>query len=134
MNQRIFNTIGWLILLGMTITWIFHGYTNIFLLLLPIVVICFSIYDGSIKKLKIINGFSVMQVLLMIGTFILAVAIAFGIIQGAGYVIREFLHLQGWIKAVIQFIVVIFALYPAKYLFGTVLLKVVENVKAQRIS
>lgn len=75
-----------------------------------------------------------MQVLLMIGTFILAVAIAFGIIQGAGYVIREFLHLQGWIKAVIQFIVVIFALYPAKYLFGTVLLKVVENVKAQRIS
>lgn len=134
MNKKLFNIAGWLILLGMTIIWIFYGYTNLFLLFIPIVTLCFSIYDGSIKKLKIVKKLTFSQILLIIGALILAIAIAFGFMLLAGYIIRDLLNLQGWIKTVSQFVAILLALFPARYLYVTVLLKVVEDVKTQQPS
>lgn len=111
----------------MAIIWIFYGYTNWFLLCLPVATICFSIHDGSIKEWKIIKRFSVKQVLIIIGMFIVAVALAFGLIMLAKYLIQDMLHLQGWVKTVSQFAAVILALFPAQYLFSSILLKFSEE-------
>lgn len=111
----------------MAMTWIFYGYTNLFLLFLPIATICFSIHDGSIKEWKIVKRFSVKQVLTVIGTFMIAVAMAFGLIMLAKYLIQDIFHLHGWVKTVSQFVAVILALFPAQYLFSSILLKFTEE-------
>lgn len=128
MKKKVFNRVGWLILLGMAITWILYGYTNWFLLCLPAATICFGIHDGSIKEWKIVKRFSAKQVLIVIGTFVIAVATAFSLIMLANYLIQDMLHLQqGWVKTVSQFIAVILALFPAQYLFSSTLLKFSEE-------
>ncbi len=127
MNKKTFNTIGWLILLGMTITWILYGYTNWFLLFLPIATICFSIHDSSIKEWKIVKRFSFKQVLIIIGTFIIAVGVALGLIMLARYLIQDIFHLHGWVKTVSQYTAVILSLFPAQYLFSSTLLKFSEE-------
>lgn len=81
---------------------------------------------------KNVKKFTVFQALLIIGTLILAIAIGFGFMQLAAYIIRDFLNLHGWIKTVSKVIAILIALIPARYLYATVLLKVVEEVKTQQ--
>ena len=131
MNNKWFNRGGWFILLGMAVTWIFYGFSNIFIFLILAARICFSIYDGSIKKWKIGKRLSLLQIFRVIGVFIVAVAIAFGIIMLAFYLIRDIFHLSGIVKTIAQFIAVMIALFPASYLLQLNLKKVIKNVKAQ---
>jgi len=51
LNKKMFNIIGWILLLVMGVFWIVFGYSNWYLLLLPLSYINFSISDGSIKKI-----------------------------------------------------------------------------------
>ena len=92
MNKKVFNIIGWIILLGMGISWIWIGYSSWYLLLLPMAHISFAINDGSIKKLRKIKQMSILQVILILFAFVVSVAIAFGLMQSASYVINDILH------------------------------------------
>ncbi|PWA07904.1 disulfide bond formation protein DsbD [Pueribacillus theae] len=130
MNKKVFNIIGWLLLLGMASLWIGFGYSSWYLLLLPSAYIFFSIYDGSMnKKLIMMKKLSMRQVILIIFAFISSVAIVFGLIQLANYLINHMLQLQGWIKTLSQFIAVIISLYPVKFTFGNVVYRVSADNK-----
>lgn len=131
MNKRVFNTIGWILLLGMAASWIMFGYSNWYLLFLPFARLSFSIYDGSIRKLKKIERLSMLQIILIVLSFILSVGIAFGLIQLANFIINDKLHLQGWIKTLSQIIAVILSLYPVKFTFGSVIYKVASDLNAK---
>lgn len=107
----------------MATIWFVYGYTSWFLLFIALITICFSIYDGSIKEWKMVKRFSMKQVFLVIGTFIIAVALAFASIMLAKFTIQDLLHLQGWLKTVSQYVAVILALFPAQYLFSFIFLR-----------
>ena len=128
MNKKMFNSIGWILLLGIVVLWIGYGYSDWYLLLLPLSYIFFSISDGSIRELKNRNKMSISQVFLILFAFIVSVGIVFGLIQLANYVINDVLGLTGWIKTTSQFITVILSLYPVKFTFGSVVYKVMSDV------
>lgn len=129
MSKKIFNTIGWMILVGMGISWIWIGYSSWYLLLLPVAYISFSINDGSIKKLAKIKQMSILQVILILIAFVVSVAIVFGLIQLASYLINDILHLTGGIKTLSVMIAIILSLYPVKFTFGSVVYKVMDSVR-----
>lgn len=132
MNKKVFNIIGWILLIGMGASWIVIGYSSWYLLLLPLAYICFSISDGSIKKAKKIRKMSVSQVVLILLSFVVSVGIVFGLIQLANYVINNSLHLTGWMKTFSQIIAVILSLYPVKFTFGSVVYKVTSDLNAKK--
>lgn len=121
MNKKLFNIIGWTLLLGMGVSWVVFGYSNWYLLLLPLATLSFSIRDGTIKKLRKV---SMPQVFLLVFALALSVGVVFGLIQFANYLINDIYELTGWIKSVTQVIAIIIALYPVKLLFGSVVYKV----------
>lgn len=121
MNKRVFNIIGWILLLGMLTSWIRLGYLDLYLILLPAAYVCFSINDNSIKKIKKV---SILQVVLILFAFIASVGIVFGLIQLANYLINDKLHLTGWMKTFSQFIAVFLSLYTLKLAFNRVVFKI----------
>ncbi|PIC77551.1 disulfide bond formation protein DsbD [Sporosarcina sp. P19] len=134
MNKKIFNTIGWILLLGIGVSWIAFGYTDWYLLLVPLTYMCFSISDGSISKMKNIKKIKVSQIVFILLAFIVAVGIVFGLIQLANYLINDRLGLTGWVKTLSQFIAIIFSLIPIQFAFGSVIYKVfgdMNSTKAQ---
>ena len=133
MNKKVFNIIGWVLLLGMGASWIGFGYSSWNLLILPLTYICFSIYNGKIKRLEIIKQMTISQVILILFAFIVSVGIAFGLFQLANYLINERLHLTGWLKTFSQFIGVILSLYPVKFTFWSIVYKVIGNLNGKRI-
>ncbi|MCF2132442.1 hypothetical protein L1I79_39500 [Strepomyces sp. STD 3.1] len=133
MNKRVFNIIGWILLLGIGVSWIAFGYLDLYLILVPSAYICFSINDGRIKKLRKIKKLSIQQVILILFAFIASVGIVFGFIQLANYLIKDKLYLQGWMKTISQFIAVILSLYPVKFTFGSVVYKVNNNLNTKSI-
>lgn len=126
MNKKVFSIIGWVILFGMGISWIWIGYSSWYLLLLPLAHISFSINDGSIKKLGKIKQLSILQVLLILFAFVVSVAVVFGLMQLASYLINDLLHLTGGIKTLSVIIAIILSLYPVKFTFGSVVYKVMD--------
>lgn len=68
-NRKIFNIIGWLLLLGVTVLWFSYGYLDIYLFVIPAAALCFAISDGSIKKLNKIKKLTILQVLKIIFSF-----------------------------------------------------------------
>jgi len=131
-SKKTFNVIGWIILLGMGASWIVFGYSNWYLLLLPIASISFSISDGSIKKLEKIKQMSILQLTLILFAFVVSVAIAFGLIQLASYLINDILHLTGVIKTLSVIVAIILSLYPVKFTFGIVVYKVANDLNGTR--
>lgn len=131
MTKKISNICGWMLVVGIAFLWIVYGYLDWYLLLLPAAYLCFSISDGSIKKLKKLKKLSVRQTMIIIFSFIASVAIVFVLIQLANILINDWLQLQGWVKTCSQFIAVIVSLYPVKFTFGSVLYKVNEDVEAR---
>lgn len=121
MKKQTFNTIGWILLLVLGISWIVYGYSSWYLLLLPLTYICFSISDGSIKKLE---KLSISQFLLILFALVVSVGIVFGLIQVANYLINDQLHLTGIIKTISQIIAIILSLYPVKFTFGSIVSKI----------
>lgn len=128
-----FNTIGWILLLGIGISWIAFGYSGWFLLLLPLTYIIFSISDGSISKFNNIKKIKVSQVVLILIAFIVAVGIVFGLIQLANILINDVLGLTGWIKTISQFVAIILSLIPIQLAFGSVIYKVIGDVNSTKV-
>lgn len=129
MSKKTFNIIGWILLLGMGTSWIWFGYSSWYLLLLPMAYISFSINDGSIKKLGKIKQMSILQVIIILFAFVMSVAIVFGLIQLANYLINDILRLTGGIKTLSVIIAVILSLYPVKFIFGSVVYKVMDATR-----
>lgn len=119
-----FSMVGWILLLEMGVWWIGFGYSSWFLLLIPLISICFSISDGSIKKIKKAKHISVSQGILILFAFLLAVGIAFGLIWLSSYFINDILHLTGWVKTIWVIIAIIILLYPVKFAFWGIVYKV----------
>ena len=125
MNRKIGSIIGWILLLVIGVSWIVSGYSSWFLLLVPLSYISFSIRDSSIQKLR---KLSISQVAIILFALALSVACVFGFIQLANYVINDQLHLTGTIKTFSQIVAIIISLYPIKFLFGSVVYKVYDNL------
>src|SRR5699024_10823647 len=121
LNKKMFNIIGWILLLVMGVYWIVFGYSNWYLLLLPLSYINFSISDGSIKK---IGKLSISQATLILFALAQSVGIVFGLIQLANYVINDKLHITGIIKTVSQIFAIIISLYPVKFTFSNIVSKI----------
>lgn len=121
MNKKIFNIIGWIVLLAVLGSWIVSGYSSWYLLLLPLSYICFSISDGSIVKL---SKLSISQVVLILFALAVSVGIVFILIQLANYVINEKLHLTGGLKTFSQIVAILLSLYPIKFIFGSIVYKI----------
>lgn len=128
-NKKAFNIIGWLLLLVIGISWILFDYSSWYLLLLPLSYICFSISDGSIKKL---GKLSISQAVLILFALAISVGIVFGLIQLADYVINDKLHLTGGIKTFSQIVAIILALYPVKFVFGSIVYKIYGDLNANK--
>lgn len=126
MNNKILSGLGWLILLIMAITWLTTGYTSLFLFTLPVAVIFFSIGDGSYTDWKVEKKLSLKQVLTIGSAFLFAVAIVYFLLQLAGFLISNVLHLTGPAKVIMQFLAVVLCLYPIKFLFVSVVGKIVK--------
>ncbi|PIC99555.1 disulfide bond formation protein DsbD [Sporosarcina sp. P29] len=133
MNKKLFNTMGWILLLGIGVSWIAFGYIDWFLLILPLTYIFFSISDGSISKMKNIKKIKVSQIILILIAFIIAVGIVFGLIQLANILINDVLGLTGWIKTLSQFIAIILSLIPIQLAFGSVIYKVIGDVNSTKV-
>ncbi|ENH97744.1 hypothetical protein J416_04251 [Gracilibacillus halophilus YIM-C55.5] len=129
MSRKNFNIIGWILLLGMGASWIGFGYSNWYLLLTPMAYFSFSINDGSVKKLGKIKQMSLLQIFLILFAFIVSVGIVFGLIQLANYLINDIFHLTGVLKTLSVIIAVVFALYPVKFTFGSVIYKVINATR-----
>src|SRR5699024_11468952 len=126
MNKNLFNIIGWLTLIIMGILWIVKGYLSIYLLLVPVASLAFAIGDGSVKKLKKLRKITVYQTVFIIVSFILSVAIVFGLIQIANYVIVHIFELSGTFKTVSQIVAILVSLYLVKFIFCSVLLRLYD--------
>jgi len=131
MSKKVFNFIGWIILVYLGLSWIIVGYSSWYLLLLPIAYISFSISDGTYKSLIKFKQLSLRQITFIIIAFIASVAIVFSLILFANYIINDLLHLTGWIKTSSIIIAIIVALYPIKFTFGSVVYKVADNLDAE---
>lgn len=129
MNKKVFNTIGWILLLIMGISLIVFGYSSWYLLLLSLSYISLSIRDGSIKKIR---KLSISQVLLILLALVVSVGIVFGLIQLANYVFNDKLHLTGVIKTFSQIVAIIVSLYPVKFTFGSIVYKIYSDVNANK--
>ncbi|ARF12924.1 hypothetical protein [Sporosarcina ureae] len=133
MNKKTLNIIGWILLLGIGVSWIAFGYTEWFLLLVPLTYILFSISDGSISKLEKIKKITISQLVLIVIAFIVSIGIVFGFIQLANYLINDLLGLKGWIKTLSQFIAIILSLIPIQLAFGGVIYKVIGDVNSTKV-
>lgn len=131
MNKNLFNIIGWLTLIIMGILWIVKGYLSIYLLLVPVASLAFGIGDGSVKKVKKLRKITVNQTVFIVVSFILSVAIVFGLNQLANYVIVHILELSGAFKTLSQIVAILVSLYPVKFTFWTVLYGVNEDLNAK---
>lgn len=131
MNKKVFNIFGWVLLIGLGGSWIWFGYLDIYLLWLPVTYLCFAISDGRIKRLKKMKKLSVSQYLQLVFSFILFVMVAYFLIQLANYLIRDVLHLHGSLKTFSQIIAVILVLYPVKFMFGSIIYKVNEELNSK---
>lgn len=132
MKQKTLNSIGWILLLMTGVSWIIFGYLSWYLLTVPLAYISFTMSEGGLEKMKIWKKISAKQLILIAGSFILSVAVAFGLIQAANYLINEVFHLSGWIRTLSRFAGVVLALYPVKILFGTVVYKVIEELQENK--
>ena len=72
MIKKLFNLIGCVLLIGLAASWIRFGYLSIYLLWLPVTYLCFSISDGSIKRLKKIKKLSRSQSFTLVISFIVS--------------------------------------------------------------
>lgn len=131
MNKNLFNIIGWLTLIIMGILWIVKGYLSIYLLLVPVTSLAFAIGDGSVKKVKKLRKITVNQTVFIVVSFIFSVAIVFGLIQLANYVIVHIFELSGAFKTFSQIVAILVSLYPVKFTFWTVLHRVNEDLNAK---
>ena len=131
MYKKTAHVIGWLTLIILGLLWVLKGYLSIYLILIIIAYIAFSISDGSIKKLRKLKHITVAQVIFIIISFIFSVAIVLGLIQLSKYIIDHILALSGWLKIGSQILAIFLSLYPVKFTLGSVLLKVGEDLNAR---
>lgn len=132
MNKSFFNILGWILLICIGVLWLIYGYLSIYLLLVPLASIAFSISDGSILKMKKIKELTFKQSMLIIMSFIISVALILGLLILAHYIINTVFELSGWAKTISQIIAVILSLYPIKLTFWSMLDKVNRDINEKR--
>ena len=126
MNKKVFNFMGWMILIGLFLLWIFNGYSDWNIVLLPVAYICFAIAGGSIKKLKWLSGAQIIEVVL---SFVLSVVAVLALVYVALYVINDVLQLEGMMKSIVQWGAVILILLPVMFVFGSVINRIDDSLK-----
>lgn len=131
MNKKVFNLLGWFLLIIIGLLWLIYGYLSIYLLLVPVTYLAFLISDGSVKKLKKLKNITLKQSISILLSFIISIAIVFGFIQFANYIINIKLELSGWLKTTSQIVAVIISLYPVKFTFGSFLYRINNDLNAK---
>src|SRR5699024_9761902 len=96
----------------MGILWIVKGYLSIYLLLFPVASLVFAIVGGSVKKLQKLRKITVNQTGFIILSFILSVAIGFGLILRATYFCVHIFELSVTFNIVSQVIAILVSMYP----------------------
>ncbi|GEM_PF-2339913 len=129
MTKAITSLISWLLIIGVGIAWIINGFSSWYLLLVPLAYVTGSLGEGKFTALRTI---SLKQILIILTAFIVSVAVVFGLLQLANYVINDVLRLTGGVKTFSQIAAIILLLYPVKILFGTVVYKVWSKLEVQR--
>lgn len=130
MNKALFTNIGWLLLIGIAFTWLSFGYSNWFPLLVLLAYLSFSAGDGSLGKLKVIKQLPILNILLILASFLLSVAVVFAVLYGAKYLIHDLWQLGSLLRPIAEILAIIIALYPVKFTFGTIVYKLTENVRS----
>lgn len=133
MNKKVFNIIGWILLLGIAFLWLAFGHLDLYLLFIPAAYVCFSISDGSIKNLKKVKMLSFSQIMVIVFTFIVSIGIVLGLILLAGYLIDNIFNLHGWMKTVGEYIAVILALFPGIIVFASVTNKIDDRLNVKHM-
>jgi len=128
MSKKIYTPLGWILLLAVGISWIVYGYSNWFLLLFPLAYGLTSVNDEKLRNMRKMSG---KQVVELLGAFVVSVALVFGLIQLANFLINDLFHLKGRVKTASQIVSIIFFLYPIKFLFGTVVYKVWSELERE---
>lgn len=126
MNKQMFHTIGWILLLGVFISWTALGHFHWQFILLLAAYLCFSIGNGKVSKWK---WLSVSQIVLIVFSFIIAFVIAFGLIQLANYLINDVFHLHGGFKTFVEWTAAILSLLLAVTLLGSILNRIDETLE-----
>lgn len=125
--NKLYLLLGWVILLATALVWLLHGFSSLFSISLLASYTCFSIHNGSIKKLDLIKKLSFTRLALIIFAFLVSIAIIFGLIQLANFLINDVLHLTGWISTTIKIFAIILSLYPIKLIFGIIVYRVISH-------
>jgi len=121
MNKSVFNIIGWVILTVALILWLGFNYSDLNILLLPLAIISFSVANGSIQKWKQLSASQVVFIIIM---FIVTIAVAIGLILGAGFLITNVFEVEGMWKNVLEWTAIIIVMVPAIILFSSAIAKV----------
>ena len=126
MNKKVFNIIGWTLLLSFPVIWLIYGHMSWLFVLLLGSYLCFSIENGKIKKLK---WLSASQIILLVVSFLISVAIAFGLIQLAYHLINSIFHLQGALKTMFEWISSFLSLIIVLIPFGSIINRIDNNIE-----
>jgi len=127
MESNIYNTFGWLILIGLLFSWLTFGFHWIYSLLVFLAYILFLIGEGTIKKFRKEKHVSVKSIILIMISFIVSVAIVFAFILLAKYLMNEVWKVPGAVKGILEIVVILIALYPVKFTFGTIVSKLIKD-------
>lgn len=130
MSKKAFNVLGWVILIGMGISWLTIGYSTWYLFLLPIAYISFELAAGPMKMIEKIKRISLSQAAAVLLAFVVSVAIVVGLIQLAHYLIDDVWHLTGMLRSVVVIVAILLSLYPVKFTFGSIVYKVTQKENA----
>ena len=127
MESNMYNTFGWLILIGLLFSWLTFGFHWIYSLLIFLAYILFLIGEGAIKRFRREKHIPVGNLVVIIVSFVVSVAVVFGLIYGAKYVMNEIWQVPGGVKGILEIIVILIALYPVKFTFGTIVSKLIKD-------
>lgn len=130
MDKAPFTNIGWLLIIGVAFSWLKFGYSNWFPLLVLLAYLSFSAGDVSLGKFELVKQLPILNILLIIVSFILSVALVFGMIYAAKYVIQDLWQLGSFLRPIAEILAIIIALYPVKFTFGTIVYKLTEKVRS----
>ncbi|WP_342528296.1 hypothetical protein MKY84_05335 [Chryseomicrobium sp. FSL W7-1435] len=85
---------------------------------------------NSPRVSKLIQAHTPIKILIVLAT-IVAIALVYGLIQVAGFLINDVLELSGVLKFVAQFSAVILSLFPVQIALALVVDKLLDTKKTQ---
>lgn len=132
MREKILLGLGWLLIGTVGITWFLKGFNGSYIFLIYLSWLCFTSPHTIIKGFERIQSYSPKQLFLTIIGLLLSVAMALGIILACKYILENILHLNGVLKVIVQYIIVIIALIPSTLFFGKIVQYISRKTKGNR--